>query len=204
METPAPRNILVLFAHPAQQHSEITVRLARAVKDLPNVTLVDLYAEYPTLEINIAREQERLLQHDVIVFLHPLYWYSTPAILKEWMDLVLEYNFAYGHKGLALKGKYLFASVSAGGQEHAYGAEGYNRYSLRELLRPLEMTANLCHMNYLPPFAIYGARTAVEEKRLAPHRERFVELLTRLSEDRIDLSDAATAPSLNAILEAQS
>ncbi len=204
MDTPSPRRILVLFAHPAQRHSEITLSLARAVMNLPNVTLVDLYAEYPTLEINIAREQQRLLDHDVIVFLHPIYWYSTPAILKEWQDLVLEYHFAYGHEGLALKDKLFFCAVSAGGKAGAYGAQGYNRYTLRELLRPLEMTANLCHMHYLPPFALYGARTAREEQRLAPHKKRFVELLTRLSEHRLDLSGAAEANSLNEMLEAQS
>lgn len=204
MDTPTPRRILVLFAHPAQQHSEVTLSLARAIMTLPNVTLVDLYAEYPTLEINTAREQQRLMDHDVIVFLHPIYWYSTPAILKEWQDLVLEYNFAYGHKGLALKDKLFFCAVSTGAKAGAYDAQGYNRYTLRELLRPLEMTANLCHMHYLPPFALYGARTAVEEQRLEPHKQQFVELMKRLSEHRLDISSASQADSLNEMLEAQS
>ena len=43
----------------------------------------------------------------MIVFQHPVYWYSSPAILKEYQDLVLEYGFAYGHDGHALDGKCL-------------------------------------------------------------------------------------------------
>jgi len=52
----------------------------------------------------------------MIVFHHPFYWYSSPAILKEWQDLVLEYGFAYGHEGTALRGK---KSLSASRLEEA-------------------------------------------------------------------------------------
>ena len=88
------RRILVLVAHPSLDRSEINRPLARATTQVPGVSLVDLYAEYPTMEFDIDREQQRLVDHDVIVFMHPLYWYSTPAIVKEWMDLVLEYQYS--------------------------------------------------------------------------------------------------------------
>ncbi len=88
--------VLVLFAHPSQHRSEANKPLFEQAKRIEGVTCVDLYAEYPTFKINIDREQKRLLDHDIIIFQFPLYWYSTPAILKEWQDLVLEYGFAYG------------------------------------------------------------------------------------------------------------
>lgn len=97
------RKVLVLFAHPSQELSEVNRPMAEAVRDLDGITLVDLYADYADFQIDIDREQDRLLQHDVIVFQHPLYWYSTPAILKEWQDLVLEHGFACGTKGTALR-----------------------------------------------------------------------------------------------------
>ena len=59
------------------------------------------------------------------------------------MDLVLEYGFAYGSDGTALQGKVLFNALTAGGLEAAYRAEGYNHFTLRELLAPLEQTATL-------------------------------------------------------------
>jgi putative NADPH-quinone reductase len=77
------RRLLVLFAHPSIERSEINSRLASLARQHPQCTLVDLYAEYPDYRIDVDLEQQRLRDHDVVVFLFPLYWYSTPAILKE-------------------------------------------------------------------------------------------------------------------------
>ena len=79
-----PSRVLVLFAHPAPHKSRINRHLIASVQGLDNVTINDLYEEYPTFDINVQREQELLLAHDIIVFQHPFYWYSSPAILKEW------------------------------------------------------------------------------------------------------------------------
>jgi len=81
---------------------------------------------------------------------HPLYWYSTPAILKEWQDLVLQHGWAYGAKDTALHGKRWHQVVTAGGSEEAYCAQGSNRLTVRQLLAPLEQTARLCGMRFLP------------------------------------------------------
>lgn len=196
------RRVLVLFAHPSFDRSEANRPLASAASSVEGVTLVDLYAEYPAFEIDVDREQARLLAHDVICFLHPLYWYSTPAILKEWQDLVLEHGFAYGAAGTALKGKLFFNALTAGGAETAYCSEGYNHFSIRELLRPLEQTAILCGMIYLPPFALFGARTAVEEGRIDGHVADWKRLLAALRDNRLDLSRAVGMSQLNADLDA--
>lgn len=178
----AARRILVLFAHPSLERSEINKRLLPVVRAHAHCSLVDLYAEYPDYRIDIDREQQRLREHDVVMFMFPLFWYSTPALLKEWQDLVLEYGFAYGHEGKALAGKYFICACSAGGPAPAYDENGYNQFTLRELLRPLEQTAHLCQMPYLPPFALFGSRTALEEGRLDGHVESFHKLLDALAE----------------------
>ncbi len=195
-----PPRILVLFAHPSQHRSEVNLPLFRLCQRIDGVTAVDLYQEYPTFEIDIDREQLRLRDHDIIVFLFPLYWYSTPSILKEWQDLVLEYGFAYGHDGTALHGKTFFCAVSAGGPEAAYSQQGFNHASLREILRPLEQTAALSGMKYLPPFALFSARTASEDGRIADHMNDWQRLLLALREGNIDLRRAARADTLNDIL----
>jgi putative NADPH-quinone reductase len=191
------RKILLLFAHPSLDRSEVNVELMRASKNIEGVTLVDLYAEYPTYLIDIDREQQRLIEHDVIVFMFPLYWYSTPALLKEWQDLVLEYGFAYGSEGNALNGKLFLCALTAGGAESAYRAEGYNHYTIRELIRPLEQTAALCGMQFLPPFALLGARTAVEEGRLQQHVDDWRRVLEALRTGQLDLERAGNLPRLN-------
>jgi hypothetical protein len=114
------RRILVLLAHPSLDRSEVNGPMAGAAHDIDRATLVDLYAEYPDFQIEIDREQTRLLAHDVIVFQHPLYWYSTPAILKEWQNLVPEHGFSYGSERTVLHGKISFNALTAGGLEAAY------------------------------------------------------------------------------------
>lgn len=175
------KRVLILFAHPSPHRSEVNMPLFLGSKEVENVTCVDLYDEYPTYDIEIEKEQERLLNHDVIVFMFPLYWYSTPSILKEWQDLVLEYGFAYGKQGTALHGKTFFCALSAGGAEEAYQSDGYNHFTINELLQPLEQTSRLTGMEYWPPFAIFGARTASDEGRVKEHVSRWKALLKSIS-----------------------
>ena len=196
------RSILILFAHPSQRRSEVNWPLFEASRQLEGITAVDLYAEYPTFRIDIEKEQDRLKNHDVIIFMFPVYWYSTPSILKEWQDLVLEYGFAYGKNGTALNGKLFLTAVTAGGAEKAYQSEGYNHFTLRELLRPLEQTASLTGMTYLPPYALFGARTAVDEGRLAEHITHWQRFLQALRDDNVDIEHAVQQETLNDIAKA--
>lgn len=195
------RKVLILFAHPVQRRSEVNIHMARVAEWVPGVTLVDLYAEYPALDIDVDVEQDRLNDHDVLIFQHPLYWYSTPAILKEWQDLVLEYGYAYGRGGTALHGKIFLSACTTGGAEIAYTSEGYNHFSIRELMAPLEQTASLCGMTYLPPFVLHGARSAKEQGRVESHLEDWETLLDALVHDRLDIPRAQAGPRLNVDLD---
>lgn len=191
------KKILVLFAHPRTDRSEVNVVLARAAQRLDAVTLVDLYQEYPTFEIDVEKEQQRLRDHDVIVFQHPVYWYSSPALLKEWQDLVLEYGFAYGSEGTALDGKLFFNAVTCGARRGVYCSKGDYQYELREFFAPFEQTALLCRMRYLPPFGLFAAGHAFDEERLDPHVADYQRLLQAVAEDRLDLDKAETALTLS-------
>lgn len=190
------KKILVLFAHPSQERSEVNKLLFKASQEHIDVTAVDLYREYPTFHINIDREQQRLVDHDVVIFLFPLYWYSTPAILKQWQDLVLEYGFAYGANGTSLLGKTCFCATTAGGNENAYQHQGYNHFSIRELLHPIEQTANLTGMKYLAPFVLFSSRSAREDGRISAHLNDFKQLLDALADNSLDLDLAASLPLL--------
>lgn len=194
------KKVLILFAHPSQHRSEVNAPLFKAANTIEGVTCVDLYAEYPHFNINIDREQQRLRDHDVVIFQFPLYWYSTPAILKEWQDLVLEYGFAYGSEGTELHGKTMLCVLSAGGKEEAYKAEGYNHFTIRELLAPIEQMSALTGMNYIAPLALFGSRTAQEEDRIPQHVERYNTLLNALVNDTLDLEAAASLIKLNSAL----
>lgn len=179
---------LVLYAHPGQQHSTTNRAMANAAQSIEGITFVDLYAEYPRHDLDIDREQQRLLDHEAIVFQFPLMWYSTPSLLKEWQDLVLEYGFAYGEGGESLKGKYWINAVTVGAPETAYGPEGHNKYSLDEMLRPLQATANLCQMQYLTPYAFYAALKLKGGTAMDNHVAGYKSLLESLSSGNFDAS----------------
>jgi glutathione-regulated potassium-efflux system ancillary protein KefG len=182
--------VLVLFAHPGQRHSKINVAMARMAKSVEGITFVDLYAEYPTFNIDIDVEQARLVEHDTLVLQFPIYWYSTPSLLKEWQDLVLEYGFAYGHDGDRLKDKHFFVAATAGGDEEAYDPQGQNHFSFRTLLSPLEQTANLCQMRFMPPFVLFSASKAALDGRADRHLADYRALLEAMRDDRFDFEAA--------------
>jgi glutathione-regulated potassium-efflux system ancillary protein KefG len=164
------------------------------------VTVNDLYECYPDFDIDVPREQTLLEEHQLIVLQHPFYWYSTPAILKEWQDLVLEHGWAYGRDGKALEGKIMLTATTTGGREEAYERAGSNRYTLRQLLAPIEQTARLCGMEYLPPFVVYGTHQLTETS-IDRHAADYRRVLEALRDDRIDLATARSLPRLNSDLD---
>ena len=181
---------LVLYAHPAQQLSRVNAAMSAVATNTSEITFVDLYAEYPRFNLNVEVEQQRLLDHDVIVFQFPLMWYSTPPILKEWQDHVLEYGFAYGEGGDKLKGKLWVTAVTAGSGEAAYGPDGHNKVDLRALLAPLEATANLCQMHFIPPYTLFAALNSDNSKARDAHVDGYRKLLENLRDDTFDTPKA--------------
>ena len=182
--------LIVYYAHPGHRHSHVNCYMARAAESIEGITFVDLYRDYPRFDIDIAIEQERLLGHDVILFQFPLFWYSTPSIIKEWEDLVLEHGFAYGADGDKLAGKRMMLAVTAAGPEDAYSAGGYQGYPLREFLRPLEQTAILCNMIFVPPYVLYASLRAPLDGVVDPHVAGYRRLLEAIRDDQYDWNAA--------------
>lgn len=193
--------VLVLFAHPRTDRSVANTALMAAARAMTGVIFADLYAEYPDFDIDIDREQQRLREADIIVFQHPVYWYSSPALLKEWLDLVLEHGFAYGTEGTSLQGKPLLQVVTCGSARDAYKKRGKYENELRTLFSPFEQTAKFCGMRYLAPFGVFSAEDAAEEKRLDGIVADYRRLLSALCDGTLDLEKASAASLLNDVLD---
>ncbi len=173
---PMPPKVLLLYAHPESQESVANRVLLQSASQLEHVTVHDLYAHYPDFFIDIPYEQKLLSEHQIIVFQHPLYTYSCPALLKEWLDRVLMRGFASGVGGNALEGKYWRSVITTGEPEGAYRIGGYNRHSMDEVLRPFEMTAAMCRMHWMTPFIVYWARR-LKQDVLASYSHAYGEWL---------------------------
>jgi len=193
--------ILVLFAHPALEKSRVNRALAEAVRGLSGVTFHDLYEAYPDFDVDVRREQSLLLDHDLLVTQHPFYWYSTPALVKQWQDLVLEHGWAYGTGGTQLRGRVWLSAITTGGREAAYQPDGLNHFTIRELLRPIEQTARLCGMTFLPPFVVHGTHR-LDAAGISAAAADYRRAIESLRDGLIDLDAAQRHPRLNANLDA--
>lgn len=193
--------VINYFVHPGQSFSRTNMAMAKAARGVEGISFVDLYAEYPRHDIDVAREQQRLIDHDVIIFQFPLYWYSTPSLLKEWQDLVLQHGFAYGHEGNRLAGKTMMLAITAGASREAYSEDGFQHYSLRTFLTPLEQTARLCKMRFATPYVLYGALGAEPDGDIAEHAASYVNLLVAQRDDHYDfeLSKQQTVIGFNTL-----
>jgi glutathione-regulated potassium-efflux system ancillary protein KefG len=191
---------LILFAHPRLEKSKINRALLSRIPRHADLTFHDLYETYPDFNIDIEREKELLLRHDLIIWQHPFYWYSCPPLLKQWIDLVLEFEWAYGPGGNALQGKIIFNSITTGGAAEAYEHEGRNRFTVREFLAPFDQTAHLCKMIYLPPFVIQGTHRLTDDK-LQQGLNQYEKLLKLALDDKLDTNAARNLQFLNQAVE---
>ncbi|MGI9538058.1 MAG: NAD(P)H-dependent oxidoreductase [Desulfocapsaceae bacterium] len=194
------KKILIFFAHPAISRSTMNRVMIDSVTDLDGVTVHDLYRCYPDFYIDVSYEQRLCEEHDVIIFQHPFYWYSTPAIIKEWLDLVLQHGWAYGSEGRALEGKLYFHALTAGGDDTTYHRQGVNLFTIGELLAPYRATANLCRLQWLPPFAVLGIHRGLPDEQIHGHARDYRKIVTALRDDTLDIETVKDTPYLNSDL----
>jgi glutathione-regulated potassium-efflux system ancillary protein KefF len=168
--------IYVLAAHPHWRDSRVNRRLLAAARSVPGVEVNDLYGSYPDFAIDVEAEQARLAKASLVVLLHPIQWYSMPALQKLWLDDVLSYGWAYGPGGTALQGKDCWLVATTGSPEASYHPQNYHRYFFDAFLPPYEQTAALCGMRFLPPLVLHGARSAAEAE-VAAHVDVFAQRL---------------------------
>lgn len=188
--------ILILFAHPRFEQSRTNQILVDAIPDSPHITFHDLYEHYADFNVDIEKEKKLLTDHEIIIWHYPLYWYSCPALLKQWIDMVLEYAWAYGPGGTALEGKLVFNVFTSGGPRETYRREGRNLFSIQEFFAPFEQTVKLCHMQYLPPFAVQGTHR-LSEADLHTYGKDYASLLHRMVNGNFDIVGMQEHPFLN-------
>ncbi|WP_328502721.1 NAD(P)H-dependent oxidoreductase [Streptomyces sp. NBC_00457] len=171
--------VLVLVAHPDLSQSRHNAALVDAVRDLPNVTVHDLYAAYPDFQVDGERERALLAQHDVIVFQHPVYWYNVTPMIRHWQDAVLTHGWAFTYDGTRTQtaGKKAIVSLTIGGVPEAYTPEGINRASIESLFHNWQATLNLCQFDVQPLVKMYGTVFGVSDEDIATAAKNFRELI---------------------------
>lgn len=74
--------ILIIYAHPYPQHSHANKRMLEQAGTLEGVEIRSLYQLYPDFNIDVAAEQAALARADLVIWQHPMQWYSVPPLLE--------------------------------------------------------------------------------------------------------------------------
>ncbi len=175
------RVALLIYAHPYPNRSIANRVLLESAAGLDGLVVRSLYQLYPDFDIDVSSEQSALARAELIIWQHPMYWYSVPGLLKHWFDKVLARGWAYGQGGDALKGKRCLWVTTTGGDERAFSAEGMHEQPFSAFVPPVEQTARFCGMQWLEPFIVHGAHRlepAELRARGTEYRRRLEQLLS--------------------------
>lgn len=179
---------LVVYGHPTPESSTanklIIERLREQLPDAEFRTVAELKGPAGW---DVPAEQEALKRADVVVFVFPFYWYSFPAVLKEWIDDVFTHGFAYGTNGTALEGKRLVFSFTTGGDAADYVKGGKEGWTVEEFLPPFFQIGRFCGfkpaeavwscgMMYVPGVSSDAELTAVRAKA-EDHAKRLAKVI---------------------------
>ncbi|GKU78844.1 NAD(P)H-dependent oxidoreductase [Paenibacillus sp. L3-i20] len=150
---------LVVVTHPTIETSVINKRWVEELQKYPEkYTVHDLHKVYPDGNIDVEKEQQLIESHPNLVLQFPMYWFSSPPLLKKWLDDVFTYGWAYGSNGGdKLSNRKVALALSAGINKEDYSEAGRYRYTLEQLLTPFETTFLYCRADYRSFYAFYGA-----------------------------------------------
>jgi glutathione-regulated potassium-efflux system ancillary protein KefF len=127
------------------------------------VAVRSLYDLYPDFDIDAGTEQAALEGADLVALMHPLYWYSMPAMLKHWIDVVLADDWAHvGAGGDRLRGKECLWIATAGDAQ---------AYSPGTPTPVVEQVARACGMKWLEPFIVDDVHRLSRDALAARGRE---------------------------------
>ncbi len=168
--------ILVVVAHPDINNSMANNRWLTELSKYPDhFTVHQLYQQYPDFQIDIAREQNLIEQHSALILQFPIYWFSSPPLLKKWIDDVFSYGWAYG-SGNKLQDKPMGLAVTAGAAEESYQGKD----SLEYMLTPFKATIDYVNGKEIPLFAVYGAGYGLTQQGLERSAKSYVQHLDSL------------------------
>ncbi|MGX7025534.1 NAD(P)H-dependent oxidoreductase [Vagococcus hydrophili] len=183
---------LVIIAHPDVQNSGVQQFLMESSQNLGGVTNYILTEE----AIDIKKEQARFKEYKRIIFQFPMYWYSSPFILKKWLDEVFQDT----KTTALLRGKELGLVVSMGVSETSFEAGKSEGFTLSEIFRPFEAFAKKNQMTYLPIFSVslFSYLTEYKKKELLINYQQY---LTKVNNDSFKEKEAWFVKQLEKMTE---
>lgn len=164
------KKVLVISGHPNLSQSVANKTIIEQLESgLNSVEIRKLDMLYSNKQIDVAAEQQALLSAELIVWQFPFYWYSMPALMKQWLDDVFLHGFAHGSTA-KLGGKKLIISISTGAPEVAYQENSVMKHTMEQLLAPFESIAALCKLDLQKILYLNGVSYVTHQ-----NEEKFIE-----------------------------
>lgn len=115
---------------------------------------------------DINAEQNYIKESEILIFIHPIWWFGMPAVLKGYIDRVFSHGFAYdigpnGVEGM-LPGKKVVILNTTGGTQ-----ENYQKYKFKDAVTKVfkDGTYELCAMKVALHKFFYAVATISQEDR---------------------------------------
>ncbi|MEC0169137.1 NAD(P)H-dependent oxidoreductase [Paenibacillus graminis] len=173
-------NTLVILAHPSLEASRVNQRWREELRHYPkDITVHELYKEYPDGNIDVPREQNLLETYPHVILQFPLYWYSYPPLLKKWFDEVWTYGWAYGSTGDKLNGKRIGLAMSIGDKQENYLLEGSVSFTMDEVIAPFKASARHVGAVALPYFAVFGASFHASDEEINHSAKEYIRYILK-------------------------
>lgn len=158
------KNVLIVLAHPNFSASNANKVLLENLFNEENITIHNIYENYPDKKIDIAKEQELLTKHSRIILQFPTFWFNVPSFLKQWIDEVFTYGWAYGPDGNALVSKEFGIVTTTGGTAESYYKNGERGFSVDEFLLPVIGSIKYVNAKYIGCVVLNNALNLKEEQ----------------------------------------
>jgi NAD(P)H dehydrogenase (quinone) len=148
-------------------------------------------SEVDGFAVEVEAEIAKIESAELMIWQFPLWWFGLPAILKGWVDRVFAMGRTYGNGHIyetgKFRGKKALLSLTTGGPEAAYLADGFNG-DLDAILRPIQRgMLEFTGFSVLAPQVIYGPVRANDAQRATWLESWALRLGSIESESSIDV-----------------
>ena len=148
-------------------------------------------SEVDGFAVEVEAEIAKIESAELMIWQFPLWWFGLPAILKGWVDRVFAMGRTYGNGRIyetgKFRGKKALLSLTTGGPEAAYLADGFNG-DLDAILRPIQRgMLEFTGFSVLAPQVIYGPVRANDAQRATWLESWALRLGSIESESSIDV-----------------
>lgn len=146
----------------------------------------------------IAREQARVAEADLLVFQFPLWWGGVPAVVKGWIERVMAYGFAYAD-GLrfeagVFRGRRAMVSMTTGGLPQRFGrGAAYGELEDQVLWQLQHLVLEYMGYELERPFVAYGVPRVDAARRVA-YLDEFADRLLEAAARPVDRGQGVTDP----------